>query len=156
MKRPVRLLAVPLALMLFGSCAAAGAAAAWKNEARLRGAWQEGMNPRIAGWSPEQLRRARTLGLLGGVIRFNADHTFAMYACGAKKGALRKVGLESIKGRWELTQAGGLVSTVTAHGKVLKIETGLRWEGDQMILLNKDGSVASRAGRYSGGLPPSC
>lgn len=156
MKRSVTLFAVPFGLLLLGWCATTAAFAAPRIESRLVGGWQEGMNSRIAGWSPEQLRRARSLGLLGSVIRFNSDHTFAIYACGTKKGVLRKVGMDSIKGTWQLTDGGALVSTVAARGKSLKIETQPSWEGEQLVLRNKDGSVATRSGRYSGALPPNC
>lgn len=157
MNPAVKIFVVPLAFLFFGVCANAADSVASKNEEKLVGAWQEGMSSRLAGANAEQLRRAEDAGLLGSVVQYNADHTFVLYpSCGTKKDEMRKVGVQSIKGTWELTEAGYLISKVEARGKSLTIDTKLTWKDGQMVLLNKNGSVAGKSGRYLGTLPPGC
>ena len=142
---------------LLFSCGAGAAAPAAQGEAALVGAWQEGMTPQMATWNAQQMQTARTSGVLGTVVHYKADHSFVVYPpCGPKLDALRKVGVQTIKGTWELTEAGQLVSQVSAGGKVLKIDTKLTWQDGQMVLLNKNGGVAQKAGPYTGALPPAC
>lgn len=142
--------------LFVGSASAAGPAAS-KNEAKLVGVWQEGMTPQMAAWNEKQLAMAKKAGLFGAVTQFNPDHTFVVYPpCGAKRDELRKAGLESIKGTWELTEAGGLISQVDVNGRSMKIENKVTWQDGQMFMLNKNGSVAQKAGRYAGPLPPGC
>ena len=144
------------ALLLSAGVGAAAAPAA-QQEAAIVGAWQEGMTPQMSTWNAKQMQMAKTSGLLGPIVEYNADHTFVVYPpCGSKQEALRKVGVQAMKGTWELTETGNLVSQIDAGGKLLKIDTTLTWQDGQMILLNKNGSVAQKAGRYSGPLPPAC
>lgn len=157
MNPAVKIVVIPLAFLLCGFYANAADALTSKNEEKLVGAWQEGMSPQLAGANAEQLQRAEKAGLLGGVVQYNADHTFVMYpSCGTKKDELRKVGVQSIKGTWELTEGDDLISKVEAKGRSLRIDTKLTWKDGQMVLLNKNGSVAGKSGRYLGTLPPSC
>jgi hypothetical protein len=146
------LFAVPV-LFIFGG-ALAHAADAAGNESRLIGAWQEGARGNA---TPGQTRLATKAGSLGAVSKFDADHTFVIYPpCGQKTNEMRKLGMDAVRGTWELTGAGELVSTVNANGRSLKIENGVSWDQDQMILTNRNGSVAGKFGRYTGTLPPSC
>ena len=146
-----------LFMCLFTGSVSAAGPAVLQNEAKLVGAWQEGMTPQVAGWNEKQLAMAKKAGLLGPVTQFNPDHTFVMYPrCGAKRDDLRKAGLDSIRGTWKLTEGGDLISQVDAMGRSVKLENKVTWQDGQMILLNKNGSVAQKAGRYVGPLPPSC
>lgn len=142
--------------LLFASAAGA-AAPAPQAEAAIVGTWQEGITPQMASWDARQMQAAKTSGVLGSIVQYKADHTFVLYPpCGPKQDALRKVGVQTISGTWELNGDGDLVSQVQAGAKVLKIGTRLTWQNGQMILLNKNGSVAQRAGPYTGPLPPVC
>ncbi len=142
---------------LLFSCGAGAAAPALQQEAAIVGAWQEGMTPRMSTWNAKQMAMAKTSGLLGTIVQYKADHSFVVYPpCGAKRDALRKAGVQTITGTWALTEAGHLVSQVEAGGKVLKIDTKLTWQDGQMVLLNKNGGVAQKAGPYTGPLPPAC
>ena len=146
-----------LSVSLIAASVSAAGPAASQNEAKLVGAWQEGMTSQAAAWNEKQLAMAKKAGLLGAVTEYKADHTFVMYPpCGPKRDDLRKAGLESIKGSWKLTDAGDLISQVDDMGMSMKIENKVTWQDGQMILLNKDGSVSQKAGRYKGPLPPSC
>lgn len=143
--------------LIFPICAFAATAEnlASPNEAKLIGAWQEGRPSNIQ--DEGRVQGMKAAGALGAVTQFNADHTFTMYPpCGAKKDDLRRAGMQSIKGTWQLTEAGDLISEVEVNGRRLKIETKLTWKDDQMVLLNKTGTVANKSGRYFGSFPPSC
>jgi hypothetical protein len=76
--------------------------------------------------------------------------------CGAKRDDLRKAGVQSIQGSWKLAGSGELVSTVTAMGREETMHARLQWKDGQMILLDKDGKVQLKAGKYEGPLPPEC
>ena len=95
--------------------------------------------------------------VLGAVVAYKADHTFELYPrCGAHRDDLRKAGLQSIKGTWKLTGADELALMVNFKGKEVKTELRLLWQDGQMVLLNEDGSVSEKAGKYEGPLPPAC
>ena len=146
-----------LFVLLFAASVGAAGPVTSPNEAKLVGAWQQGMTPQIAAWNEKQLAMAKKAGLLGAVTEYNADHTFVMYPpCGPKRDDLRKAGLESIKGTWKLNEAGDLITQIDAMGRSMKLENKLTWQEGQMITLNKNGSVAQKAGRYVGPLPPGC
>ena len=156
MRRVVKKL-IPIASMLFASFANAAGPALSQDEAKLIGAWQEGLSARLADGGPAKLQMAKKAGLLGGVVEYKADRTFVMYPpCGPKRDSLRKAGFEHIGGKWELTEAGALLTTIDAFGQPMKLETKLTWKDDQLVLLNKNGSVANKSGRYPGTLPPAC
>ena len=148
---------ISLALALASSVALAHAAASSHNEAKLIGAWQEGLTPRLAAGTPKQLQMAQQAGLLGEVTLYKADHSFVIYPpCGPKKEDLRKAGLDSIKGTWQLSDTNDLVSEINVKGQSMKIDAKLSWQDGQMVATNKYGSVSQRAGRYAGPLPPAC
>ena len=129
MTRAAKFLAIPFSFLLFGSFANAAGAADPQKEAKLVGAWQEGLTSQLAAGDGEQLRRAKSAGLLGAVVQYNADHTFVMYApCGPKKNDLRKAEVMAIKGTWELSATDELISNVSANGRSLKIENKLTLE----------------------------
>ena len=146
-----------LLLFLFVGSVNGAAPAVSPNEAPLVGAWQEGMTPKAAAWNEKQLAMATKAGLLGAVTQFNPDHTLVVYPrCGAKRDEMRKAGFDPLKGNWTLSEAGDLISEFKANGRSMKVENKLTWRDGQMTLLNKDGSVAQKAGRYLGPLPPRC
>jgi hypothetical protein len=157
MTRALKLLVFPLASLLFCSLGNAADPALSQNEVKLVGTWQEGMTSRFAKANAEQLRMAKRVGLLGAVVQYNADHTFAMYPpCGAKRDDLRKAGFDSMTGKWQLTEAGDLLVTVEAKGQSFPIESRLTWKDDQLIVTAKHGNAVSKSGPYVGPLPPSC
>lgn len=89
--------------------------------------------------------------LLRGVVQYSEDHPITMYPpCGVKSDDLRKVGMQSIKSTWELSGGDQLIVKVEANGKSMKIETKLTWDEDQLILVNKNGTVANKSGRFLG------
>lgn len=149
---------IPAAFLLAVAAGAiASDAPASGDERRLIGAWQEGMTPRLAQAMPEQRNMAKKAGLLGSVIVYKADHRFAIYpACGPKQADLRKAGLQSVQGTWQLADSGELISTVSIAGRELKTQARVQWQDGQMISLDTQGRVVLKAGKYEGPVPPEC
>jgi hypothetical protein len=146
------------ALFLFNVAAAAAAPATSRDEARLIGAWQEGMTQRLAQGTPEQRAMARKAGLLGAITVFKEDHRFELHPpCGAKQDDLRKVGLKSVPGTWQLSDAGELSVTIGAGQRSIVTRGTLQWRAGQMAWVGTDGRLLQKlAGKYDGPLPPTC
>lgn len=136
----------------------ASPASAGQSEARLIGAWQEGLTWKLAQGSPEQRAMARKAGLLGAIVVYKADHRFELYPpCGAKQDDLRKVGLQFVPGTWKLSDAGDLIVAVSLGGRTLETKGKVQWNKGQMTWLDKNGRVQQKAaGKYDGPLPPAC
>lgn len=146
------------AAILLSALAAASAAKPRPDEARLIGAWQEGLTQRLAQGTPEQLAMAGKTGLFGAITVFKADHSFELHPpCGPKQEDLRRVGLQSVPGTWHLSDAGELTVTI-GHGQRKIVTQGrLQWRAGQMSWVGKDGRLLQReAGKYAGPLPPAC
>lgn len=145
--------------LLFSTASFTTAASPTTNpqEARLIGAWQEGLTPKLAQGSPEQATTARKAGLLGAITVFKADHRFELHLpCGAKQAELRKLGMQFIPGTWQLSKSGDLILTVT-NGKRQAVEQGkLHLSEGQMTWTGKNGRVLQKAGKYEGPLPLVC
>jgi hypothetical protein len=143
--------------LVAASCTSASAAAASDNEARLVGAWQKDLSPKLSQLPPEQRQKAARAGLLGAVIVYHADHRVEMYPpCGAKRDALAAMGLQSVAGTWALSESGELAVSVDIIGKSQDLRTSLQWLDDQIVMRELRSGAVDRFGRYDGPLPPAC
>lgn len=148
------------ALFLFNAAAAAIAAtpATRRDEARLIGAWQEGLSAQLAQGTPEQRATARKAGLLGAITVFKEDHRFELHPpCGAKQDDLRKIGLKSVPGTWQLSDSDELSVTIGTGQRSIVTKGRLQWKAGQLAWVGADGRLLQKlAGKYDGPLPPEC
>ncbi len=143
--------------LVAGACANASSATSADDEARLVGAWQKDLSPRLSQLPPEKRLMMARAGVLGAVIVYQADHRVEMYPpCGAKKDALAAKGLQSVTGTWTLSDAGELAVRVDMLGKPMDLPTSLQWQGEQIALRDLNTGKVEILGRYDGPLPLAC
>lgn len=149
LKNPMNRSTSTAVAILLGAAAAATAATPSRDEARLIGAWQEGLPQRLAQGTPAQP---------GAITVFKADHSFELHPpCGPKQEDLRRVGLQSVPGTWHLSDAGELTVTIGIGQRKIVTQGRLQWKAGQMAWVGKDGRLLQRAaGKYAGPLPPAC
>jgi hypothetical protein len=130
-----------------------------KDEAKLIGAWQLGLTPKVKSMNAAQIKELERTGSLrlGGVIQFNADHSFTIFfSCGPKEMEIRKMGITEIKGNWELSSDGELSQHMSAQGKQRTLKSFPNWKDDLLTLANQRGQAGDQHGKYDGPLPITC
>ena len=81
------------------------------------------------------------------VVRFNRDGTTRLYL---RKGEIRD--LRSLDGKWVISDSGMLAITYAVGEKSLTLEARLTYEGEEMILIEKNGDQTKHR-RHVGPIP---
>lgn len=120
-------------------------------EAKLAGAWQEGLVKQIKSMPPIQQQM-----YVGNVMVFNVDHHFFMYPkCGPEAAAYKAKNLVAVSGEWSISGDGTLHLVVQQAGK--RADQAVQVTvGDEEMVFGTGSAKASVFGRYEGPLPPLC